>query len=67
MLENHLRGILKAFGRKVGKVDQARFEQRVRELVDGDNILEQVVGSMLRCGGRSSIASTNCIGSCWPR
>ena len=48
MLENHLRGILKAFGRKVGKVDQARFERRVRELVDGDNILEQVVGSMLR-------------------
>ena len=28
MLENHLRGIPKAFGRKVGKVDQARFEQR---------------------------------------
>ena len=48
MLDNHLRGILKAFGRKVGKVDQGRFEQRVRELVDGDDILEQVVGSILR-------------------
>ena len=30
MPDNHLRGILKAFGRKVGKVDQARFVQRVR-------------------------------------
>ena len=48
MLDNHLRGILKAFGRKVGKVDQARFEQRVRELVDGDELLEQVVGPILR-------------------
>jgi transposase len=48
MLDNHLRGILKAFGRKIGKVDQGRFEQRVRELVDGDDLLEQVVGPILR-------------------
>ncbi len=51
MLDNHLRGILKAFGRKVGKVDQGRFEQRVRELVDGDELLEQVVGPVLRVRG----------------
>ncbi len=48
ILDNHLRGILKAFGRKIGKVDQGRFEQRVRELVDGDDLLEQVVGPILR-------------------
>ncbi len=36
MLDNHLRGILKAFGLKVGKVDPGRLDQRVRELVDGD-------------------------------
>jgi transposase len=48
MLDNHLRGILKAFGRKIGKVDQGRFEPRVRELVEGDEILEQVVSPILR-------------------
>ncbi len=48
MLDNHLRGILKAFGLKVGKVDAGRLDQRVRELVDGDEILERVVGAILR-------------------
>ena len=47
MFDNHLRGILKAFGLKVGKVDPGRLEQRVRELVDGDEVLEQVVGAIL--------------------
>ncbi|HEY4774231.1 MAG TPA: transposase, partial [Xanthobacteraceae bacterium] len=47
-LDNHLRGILKAFGLKVGKVAVGRFEQRVRELVEDDGILEQVVGAILR-------------------
>ena len=47
-LDNHLRGILKAFGRKVGKVAAGRFEERVRDLVEGDEILIQVVGAILR-------------------
>jgi transposase len=47
MLDNHLRGILKAFGLKVGKVDAGRLEQRVRELVDGDEVLERVVAPVL--------------------
>lgn len=47
MLDNHLRGILKAFGLKVGKVDAGRLEQRVRELVDGDELLERIVGPIL--------------------
>lgn len=48
MLDNHLRGILKAFGLKVGKVDAGRLDQRVRELVEGVEILERVVGAILR-------------------
>ncbi len=32
-LDNHLRGILKAFGLKIGKVAPGRFEARVQELV----------------------------------
>jgi transposase len=32
-LDNHLRGILKAFGLKIGKVAPSRFEARVQELV----------------------------------
>jgi len=47
MLDNHLHGILKAFGLKVGKVDAARLERRARELVDGDEILKRVVGPIL--------------------
>lgn len=48
MLENHQRGILKAFGWKVGNVGTSRFEHRVRELVDGEEILEQAVGQILQ-------------------
>ena len=66
MLDNRLRGILEAFGRKIGKVDQGRFEQRVRELVDGDELLEQVVGPVPGSAARSSNGSRSCIGSCWP-
>jgi transposase len=46
-LDNHLRGILKAFGLKIGKVACGRFDQRVRELVCGDAALEQVVNAIL--------------------
>lgn len=48
MLDNHLRGVLKAFGLKVGKVSADRFGQRVRELVEGDDLLEQVTQAILR-------------------
>lgn len=47
MLDNHLHGILKAFGLKVGEVDAARLKRRVRELVDGDELLKRVVGPIL--------------------
>jgi transposase len=48
MLDNHLRGILNAFGLKVGKVDPGRLDQRVHELVEGDEILEEVIGTILK-------------------
>ena len=33
-LDNHIRGVLKAFGLKVGKVATGQFEARVWELID---------------------------------
>ena len=46
-LENELRGTLKAFGLKLGKVGQAKFAQRVRELVAGEPWLERLALPML--------------------
>jgi transposase len=46
-LENHLRGILKAFGLKVGTPAKSHFEARVRELTAGDAMLMPVVDAML--------------------
>jgi transposase len=47
MLDNHLLGVLKAFSLKVGKANWGRLDRRVREPVDGDEILERVVGAIL--------------------
>lgn len=47
-LDNHLRGILKAFGLKVGRVAVGRLEGRVRELVSGIATLEEVVEAILQ-------------------
>jgi transposase len=42
-----VRGILRGFGLKVGVVTRPGFEARVRELVEGHPMLEQVTGPML--------------------
>ena len=42
-LENDLRGTLKNFGFKDGKIGAAGFEARVRELVDGSPSLRAMV------------------------
>jgi transposase len=47
-LDNHLRGILKAFGLKVGRVAVGRFDHRVRELVSGDAVIEETVEAVLQ-------------------
>jgi transposase len=46
-VECSIRGVLRGFGLKVGPISRGRFEARIRELVDGNAILETVIGSML--------------------
>lgn len=47
-VELSIRGLLRGFGLKVGEVSQGRFEARVRELVTGHEMLEAVIGAMLK-------------------
>jgi transposase len=46
-VESGIRGVLRGFGLKVGPISRGRFEARILELVDGNAILEAVIGSML--------------------
>jgi transposase len=39
-LEMSLRGLLRNFGSKVGTISRGRFEQRIRELTEGNPMLE---------------------------
>jgi transposase len=45
--ENHLRGILRGFGLKVGKTTTKSFPGRIRELVAGQATLEMIAQAML--------------------
>lgn len=47
-VELSIRGILRGFGLKVGKVSKGRFEARVRELVAGHDTLDGIMAAMLR-------------------
>ncbi len=47
-VELSIRGILRGFGLKVGEVSRGRFEVRVRDLADGNTMLEAVIGAMLQ-------------------
>ena len=46
-IESGIRGVLRGFGLKVGPISRGRFEARIRDLVEGQAMLETVVGSML--------------------
>ncbi len=46
-LDQHIRGILRGFGLKVGSVTRKKFEARIRELVMGQPTLERIAGAML--------------------
>jgi transposase len=46
-IESGIRGVLRGFGLKVGSISRGRFEARILELVDGNMMLETVIGSML--------------------
>jgi transposase len=47
-IELSIRGILRGFGLKVGVVSKGRFAVRIRELIDGQAMLERVIEPMLR-------------------
>ena len=46
-VELSIRGILRDFGLKVGKVTTTTFETRIRQLVSGQPTLEQIAEAML--------------------
>ncbi len=46
-IESGIRGVLRGFGLKVGPISRGRFEARIRDLVEGQAMLETVIGSML--------------------
>jgi transposase len=50
-VELSIRGILRGFGLKVGPVSKGQFEARVRELIAGQAMLEQMIEPMLRARG----------------
>lgn len=47
-LEMSLRGLLRNFGLKVGAISRGRFEHGIRELADGNAMLEMATSPMLR-------------------
>jgi transposase len=47
-LEVSLRGLLRNFGLKVGASSRGKFEHRIRELADGNPLLEAATGPMPR-------------------
>jgi transposase len=47
-IDNSLRGILRGFGLKVGRVGKAGFAGRIRELVAGQAMLQAVIEPMLQ-------------------
>lgn len=47
-VELSIRGILRGYGLKVGVVSRGRFEARIRELIEGQTMLETVICAMLQ-------------------
>jgi transposase len=47
-VELSIRGILRGYGLRVGDVSRGRFEARIRDLTEGHDMLETVIGAMLR-------------------
>lgn len=50
-VELSIRGILRGYGLKVGEVSRGRFEARIRELIEGHEMLGAVIGAMLQARG----------------
>ena len=47
-IELSIRGILRGYGLKVGAVSRGRFEARIRDLIEGHDMLATVIGAMLQ-------------------
>lgn len=47
-LELSLRGLLRNFGLKVGAISRGQFDARIRQLVEGNSMLQAASGPMLR-------------------
>ena len=47
-IELSIRGTLRNFGQKMGKVPKHKYEERVRELIDGKPMLEKMALPALR-------------------
>jgi transposase len=48
-IENQIRGTLKIFGHKTGKVTKAQYEPRIRELIKDDSELQSYIEPLLQC------------------
>ena len=61
-IDNDIRGLLRNFGLKVGVVRAAKFEQRIRELVEGLPDLSELMEVLLGPGGSCASSSPSCTG-----
>jgi transposase len=65
-IENDLRGTLRNFGLKVGMVGKARFEARIKELVENLPDLAILIEPLLIVRRALANRSSSCIAVCWP-
>ena len=52
-IESGIRGLLRGFGLKVGTISRGRFDARIRELVEGQAMLEAVMWQLKLTTDRS--------------
>jgi transposase len=64
-VELGIRGLLRGFGLKVGRVSKDQYEARIRELTAGHPMLERVAAAMLQARGACEPSTANYIGRCW--
>lgn len=64
LVELSIRGILRGYGLKVGEVSRGRFEARIRELIEGHEMLGTVIGAMLQARVHCGTSLPGCIARC---
>jgi len=53
-IELGIRGLLRGFGLKVGKISKGNYEKRIRELVTGHPMLEPIAAAMLQARAKDA-------------